>query len=94
MSLLSSPSPSLEGQVPFESNTGANNYVYFVSPYLGGPFSQLPFVTPGQVKAARQVKKFLTGRLESPVSTYPAFPGERGREKNTVLWMDSNVGVP
>ena len=73
-----------EGQVPYEANTGANNYVYFVSPYLGGPFSQLPVVTPSQVKAARQIKKLLTGRLESPVSTYPAFPGMCGRHFRSV----------
>jgi hypothetical protein len=61
--------------VPFEANTGANKNVYFVCNYLGGPFTQLPFVTPDQIKVARQIKKFLTGRLTSHVSTYPLFPG-------------------
>jgi hypothetical protein len=46
-----------------------------VSNYLGGPVTQLPYVTPDQIKAARQIKKFLTGRLTSHVSTYPMFPG-------------------
>ncbi len=62
--------------MPLEANTGANKYVYFVSNYLGGPVTQLPYVTPDQVKAARQIKKFLTGRLSSHVSTYPLFPGD------------------
>lgn len=64
-----------EGQVPLENNTGTNTYVYFVCNYLGGPMTQLPYVTPDQIKAARLIKKFLTGRLTSHVSTYPLFPG-------------------
>jgi len=30
---------------------------------------------PVQVKAARRLKRLLTGRLESAVSSYPVFPG-------------------
>ena len=37
--------------------------------------TQLPPVTPAQIKAARQIKKLLTGRLTSQVSSYPVFPG-------------------
>lgn len=80
-----------EGSVPYEANVGANQFTYFVCTHLGGHFSRLPFVTPDQIKAARQIKKLLTGRLESPVSTYPVFPGMHtakrprggGREKGT-----------
>eukprot|EP00967_Tisochrysis_lutea_P010851 scaffold12365_cov19-Tisochrysis_lutea.AAC.1 len=50
-----------EGSVPFEENTGTNEHVYFVCNYLGGPMTQLPFVTPDQIKAARLLKKLLTG---------------------------------
>ncbi|KAJ9522652.1 hypothetical protein QJQ45_019729, partial [Haematococcus lacustris] len=65
-----------EGTVPFEpTGTGSNKYVYFVCNYLGGAMTQLPFVTPDQIKAARLIKKFLTGRLTSHVATYPQFPG-------------------
>lgn len=67
--------PTVEGQVPPEGNTGANGYVYFVCNHLGGPMSKLPPVSPDQIKAARTIKKFLTGRLTSHVSTYPVFPG-------------------
>jgi hypothetical protein len=28
-----------------------------------------------QIKAARSLKRLLTGRLSSPVSSYPVFPG-------------------
>eukprot|EP00877_Chromochloris_zofingiensis_P003995 jgi/Chrzof1/13597/Cz08g03200.t1 len=64
-----------EGEVPNEWNTGINGYVYYVCNYLGAPLTQLPAVTPVQVKAARSIKKFLTGRLASQVSSYPVFPG-------------------
>eukprot|EP00798_Chlamydomonas_sp_ICE-L_P017545 gene17545-23866_t len=64
-----------EGQVPYEAGTGVNNYTYFVCNYLGGPFSELPYVKPDEIKAARTIKKFLTGKLTSHVSTYPVFEG-------------------
>ncbi|KAG1678015.1 hypothetical protein FOA52_000811 [Chlamydomonas sp. UWO 241] len=64
-----------EGEVPNEAGTGTNNYVYYVCNYLGGPFTMLPVVLPAHIKAARSIRKFLTGKLDSPVSTYPVFPG-------------------
>jgi len=57
-----------EGEVPLEWNSGANGYVYFAANSLGGPLTKLPHVTPGQIKAARRIKKLLTGRLTSQVS--------------------------
>ncbi|WIA22916.1 hypothetical protein OEZ86_009852 [Tetradesmus obliquus] len=64
-----------EAEVPLEWNSGSNVYVYWVSNYLGGPLTQLPHVTPAQIKAARSLKRLLTGRLSSAVSSYPVFPG-------------------
>lgn len=64
-----------EGDVPLEWNSGSNGYIYFVCNYLGGPLVQLPHVTPAQIKAARNLKRLLTGRLSSAVSSYPVFPG-------------------
>lgn len=64
-----------EGEVPYENGAGTNAFVYFVCNHLGGPMTQLPFVKPDEIKAARLIKKFLTGRLASHVSTYPLFPG-------------------
>ncbi len=67
--------------MPYEApGTGANNYVYYVCHYLGGPFTQLPHIKPNEIKEARLVKKFLTGRLDAQVSTYPLFSGE-GKEE-------------
>ena len=59
--------PTAEGSAPLEWNSGANGYVYFACNSLGGPLAQLPHVTPAQVKAARRIKKLLTGRLTSQV---------------------------
>ncbi|CAD7696505.1 unnamed protein product [Ostreobium quekettii] len=65
-----------EGCVPPEKGSGANAYSYFVCSYLGGPFTKLPDVRPEQIKAARNLKRFLVGRLDSSVSNYPPFPGK------------------
>lgn len=62
--------------MPYEAaGTGVNNYTYFVCNHLGGPFTQLPFILPDQIKASRLIRKFLTGKLDAHVSTYPAFSG-------------------
>ena len=37
--------------------------------------TQLPSIKPAQIKAARTLKKYLTGDLNAPVSTFPPFPG-------------------
>ncbi|KAK9852594.1 hypothetical protein WJX84_003139 [Apatococcus fuscideae] len=41
----------------------------------GTPVEQASEVRPSQIKVARQLKRFLTGRLDSEVSAYPVFPG-------------------
>lgn len=62
--------------VPREENrTGPNKKTYFVCNDPGKPWSKLPLVTPAQIVNARQIKKFLTGRLDAPVVSYPPFPG-------------------
>ncbi|XP_037013968.2 radial spoke head protein 4 homolog A isoform X1 [Artibeus jamaicensis] len=58
-----------------ESRTGANKYVYFVCNEPGRPWVKLPSVTPAQIVIARQIKKFFTGRLGTPIISYPPFPG-------------------
>ncbi|XP_046532408.1 radial spoke head protein 4 homolog A isoform X1 [Equus quagga] len=58
-----------------ESRTGANKYVYFVCNEPGGPWVKLPSVTPAQIVIARKIKKFFTGRLDTPIISYPPFPG-------------------
>lgn len=61
--------------VPKEDKAGPNKKTYFVCNDPGKPWNKLPAVTPAQITTARQVKKFLTGRLDAPVVSYPPFPG-------------------
>ena len=76
---LTEPGPEIEvaeGEVPVEvSGTGANTYTYWACSYLGGQFTKLPDCTPNTIKASRQIKRYLTGDLNAPVSAYPPFPG-------------------
>uniref|UniRef100_F6Z8X8 Radial spoke head component 4A n=1 Tax=Monodelphis domestica TaxID=13616 RepID=F6Z8X8_MONDO len=72
------PKSSYKGtqMIPKEENrTGANKYVYFVCNEPGRPWVRLPSVTPAQIVIARKIKKFFTGRLDAPITSYPPFPG-------------------
>ncbi|XP_005812946.1 radial spoke head protein 4 homolog A [Xiphophorus maculatus] len=55
--------------------TGANKFAYYVCKEPGLPWIKLPSVSPAQINTARQIRKFFTGNLESPVVSYPPFPG-------------------
>ncbi|RNA09951.1 radial spoke head 4 -like protein, partial [Brachionus plicatilis] len=55
--------------------TGSNKYVYYVCNAPGKPWTRLPNVTPSQISGARKIRKYLTGRLDAPVVSYPPFPG-------------------
>nr|XP_003406511.1 LOW QUALITY PROTEIN: radial spoke head protein 6 homolog A [Loxodonta africana] len=58
-----------------ESRSGTNKYLYFVCNEPGRPWTRLPHVTPAQIVHARKIKKFFTGYLDTPVVSYPPFPG-------------------
>lgn len=58
-----------------ENHTGANKYTYFVCQEPGLPWVKLPSVTPAQITIARQIRKFFTGCLSTPIISYPPFPG-------------------
>jgi radial spoke head protein 4A len=47
-------------------------FVYYLA---GKPWIRLPILTPAQISVARKIKKFLTGRLDAPVISYPPFQG-------------------
>ncbi|XP_037624965.1 radial spoke head protein 6 homolog A [Sebastes umbrosus] len=55
--------------------TGANKFVYYVCKEPGLPWVKLPSVSPEQITAARHIRKFFTGRLDTPIVSYPPFPG-------------------
>uniref|UniRef100_A0A4W6BXJ4 Radial spoke head 6 homolog A n=1 Tax=Lates calcarifer TaxID=8187 RepID=A0A4W6BXJ4_LATCA len=62
--------------VPKEAiGTGANKCVYYVCKEPGLPWVKLPPVSPVQITVARHIRKFFTGRLDTPVNSYPPFPG-------------------
>lgn len=62
--------------VPKEDiGTGANKCVYYVCKEPGLAWAKLPSVSPAQITAARQIRKYFTGRLDSPIISYPPFPG-------------------
>uniref|UniRef100_A0A0B7B924 Radial spoke head protein 4 homolog A n=1 Tax=Arion vulgaris TaxID=1028688 RepID=A0A0B7B924_9EUPU len=62
--------------IPKEDNkTGANRKVYFICNDPGKPWIRLPSVQPQQIITARQIKKYMTGRLDAAVVSYPPFPG-------------------
>ncbi|KAM6985368.1 radial spoke head protein 4 homolog A [Aplochiton taeniatus] len=58
-----------------ENRTGVNKFTYFVCKEPGLPWTKLPAVTPAQITASRQIRKFLTGKLEAPITSYPPYPG-------------------
>lgn len=58
-----------------ENRTGSNRKTYFVCNEPGKVWTKLPTVTPAQITGARKIKKFLTGRLDAPVVTYPPYLG-------------------
>ena len=50
-----------------EQRSGANKMSYFVCNEPGEAWTRLPAVTPAQIATARKMKKFFTGRLDTPV---------------------------
>ncbi|XP_076762249.1 radial spoke head protein 4a [Xylocopa sonorina] len=68
-------------EVPSEKiGTGTNAKVYFVCNEPGtDKWIELPPVTPQQIVIARQIVRCCTGNLETPLYTFPPFPGT---EKN------------
>eukprot|EP00762_Andalucia_godoyi_P002923 ANDGO_04115.mRNA.1 Flagellar radial spoke protein 4 len=65
----------MELRIPAEVESGANQFVYFVTNAIGEPWSRLPDLVPSQILAARNVKRFLTGNLAEVVMWNPVFPG-------------------
>ncbi|XP_046605104.1 radial spoke head protein 6 homolog A [Neodiprion virginianus] len=68
-------------EIPSERiGTGVNKKTYFVSTSPGlDDWVELPTVTAQQIIAARLMVRCFTGNLETPIYTFPAFPGT---EKN------------
>jgi len=62
--------------IPKENyGSGANKFVYYVCNAPGKPWVRLPAITPQQLSVARKIKKFMTGRLDNQIVSYPPFNG-------------------
>ncbi|KAL0272707.1 UNVERIFIED_CONTAM: hypothetical protein PYX00_005574 [Menopon gallinae] len=74
------PIPAPIRKIPSEpSGIGVNKKTYFVCTEPGDQWVELPDVTPEQIQVSRKIRRAFTGNLDSPMNTYPAFPGT---EKN------------
>jgi radial spoke head protein 4/6 len=71
------------------TGTGANTYTYWVCEWPGAPWVRLPRVTPHQVLVARQVRRFLTGRLDARVGGHPPFPGSEASYARALIALIS-----
>ncbi|XP_046996788.1 radial spoke head protein 4 homolog A [Schistocerca americana] len=61
---------------PEKIGEGTNQKVYFVCNRPGEEWIELPNVTPQQITAARQIRRYFTGNLDTEIFTYPPFPGK------------------
>ena len=75
---------SSSAELPEGAEEEANAHTYWVSPYVGGEWTQLPALRPDVVVVSRQIRRFLTGNLDAEVCGYPPFPGT---EKDYVRCM-------
>ncbi len=41
----------------------------------GDPWVKLPHITPAQISISRQIRKLFTGVLNTPIVSFPPFPG-------------------
>ncbi|KAF7384842.1 hypothetical protein HZH66_011928 [Vespula vulgaris] len=61
---------------PEQIGTGVNAKVYFVCNRLGiDDWLELPPVTPQQIVISREIVRYFTGNLKTPIHTFPPFPG-------------------
>lgn len=55
---------------------GVNVFTYWVTDSAFAAWTELPDVTPAQLKTSRLIRKLLTGNLNAPVISNPPFPGK------------------
>jgi len=54
---------------------GANQNAYYVTNDLAGDWTKLPDIKPREIKAARLIRRVMTGDLKAKVVTFPFFEG-------------------
>lgn len=60
---------------PENHHVGTNKNVYFVCNHLGESWTRLPHANPTEIVTSRRITWLLTGKLDSPIHTYPMFKG-------------------
>ena len=55
---------------------GVNIFTYWVTDSAFNSWTELPDITPAQLKVSRLIRKLLTGNLNAPVISNPHFPGK------------------
>jgi radial spoke head protein 4/6 len=69
-----------------EGKSGANKYTYWVTQSCeSNSWTQLPHVTMEQIVAARKFKKYMSGNLSAPISSFPPFPGNEANYLRTQI---------
>ncbi|OXU18503.1 hypothetical protein TSAR_012053, partial [Trichomalopsis sarcophagae] len=82
------PTPEV---APEKFGTGVNSKVYYVCNFPGlDDWTELPTLTPRQIVVARQIIYLFTGNLETPIQTFPLFPGN---EKNYLRAQIARIGA-
>lgn len=54
---------------------GVNTYSYWVATDILGQWTELPLVTPAQIKASKEFKYIFTGNLEAKLDPLVKFDG-------------------
>jgi hypothetical protein len=65
----------IEGQAE-PRGTGANKWTFWAATELTGDWTELPLITPAQLRTSRKIKHIFTGDLGRTVLSNPLFPGK------------------
>jgi hypothetical protein len=65
---------SIPGEDPH--GKGLNENVYWITQDLLSDWQKLPDVKAADITSAREIKKMLTGNLDSPVRSFPFYSGK------------------
>lgn len=65
---------------------GVNKWNYWVSTNLTGDWTELPIITPTQLKTSRKIKYLFSGDLKKNILTNPLFNGTEAHLVNYMLF--------
>lgn len=68
---------------------GANKWTFWASNELTGEWTELPLITPAQLRISRKIKTIFTGDLSRPVLSNPLFPGKESHLVSVPLFSSN-----